>query len=165
MKKLCFGIKSILPTPMTLGDYNKYQGWTIPEDQNPNDEGYLVEYQDGGKANHPNHEGYISWSPKEVFDNAYKASGEMSFGMAIEAAKRGNKIARSGWNGKNMWLILVPGSPSVKPVAGTPYSKAGLVEETNICSHIDMYTAAGEMQPGWLASQSDMLADDWCIVE
>lgn len=89
----------------------------------------------------------------------------MSFGMAIEAAKRGNKIARSGWNGKNMFVILVPGTPNVRPVAGTPYSKAGITTETNILPHFDMYTATGDMLPGWLASQSDMLADDWCIVE
>jgi hypothetical protein len=85
----------------------------------------------------------------------------MNFGQAIEAMKEGKKVQRAGWNGKGMWLILVPGSPSIKPVAGTPYSNAGLTEPTNINAHIDMYTAQGDMQPGWLASQADMLADDW----
>lgn len=84
------------------------------------------------------------------------------FGDAIEELKAGRKVWREGWNGKGMWLILVPGSEKVKPVAGTPYSRAGIVEETNICAHIDMFTAAGEMQPGWLANQADMLAEDWC---
>ena len=85
----------------------------------------------------------------------------MNFGEALHELKAGRKVARKGWNGKGMWLILVPGSPNIKPVAGTPYSKAGIIEEVNIDAHIDMFTAAGSMQPGWLASQNDMLADDW----
>lgn len=88
----------------------------------------------------------------------------MNFGQAIEAMKEGEKVQRAGWNGKGMWLILVPGSPGVRPVAGTTYSKAGVTEPTNINPHIDMYTAQGDMQPGWLASQTDMLADDWQVV-
>ncbi len=86
----------------------------------------------------------------------------LTFGDAIEEIKAGHKCWRDGWNGKGMWIILVPGSPSFRPVAGTPYSKAGITEPTNINPHIDMLTASGEMQPGWLASQTDMLAEDWC---
>ena len=56
---------------MTRGEYNEFRGWTTPEDENPNDAGYLVEYLDGGTANHPDFENYISWSPKEVFDRNY----------------------------------------------------------------------------------------------
>ena len=89
----------------------------------------------------------------------------MSFGMAIEALKRGYKVARSGWNGKGMFVLLVPSSPNIKPVAGTPYSNAGITSEVTIDSHIDMFTAGGSMQPGWLASQADILSNDWCIVE
>jgi len=88
----------------------------------------------------------------------------MNFGKAIELMESGNKVAREGWNGKSMWLILVPGSKSVRPVAGTPYSNAGITEPTKTDPHIDMYTAQGSMQPGWLASQADMLAKDWVIV-
>ncbi len=69
--KTFIGTKIILAAPMTLGDYNDKQGWTIPEGQDPLTEGYLVEYTDGGKPNHPDHKGYISWSPKEVFENSY----------------------------------------------------------------------------------------------
>ena len=85
----------------------------------------------------------------------------MNFGEAIEALKQGKKVCREGWNGKGMFLILVAGSPNIKPVAGTPYSNAGITEPTNIKPHIDMFTARREMQPGWLASQEDMLAEDW----
>ena len=55
------GIKEIDAKPMNRNEYNKYRGWTIPADENPADEGYLVKYPDG----------YESWSPKEVFEKAY----------------------------------------------------------------------------------------------
>lgn len=89
---------------------------------------------------------------------------ETDFGWALRKLKSGAKVAREGWNGKKMWLILVPSSPNIKPVAGTPYSKAGIENEVTINAHIDMMTATGQMQPGWLASQTDMLADDWEII-
>lgn len=55
------GIKRIEAEPMTREKYNEYRGWTVPENENPNDEGYLVKYPDG----------YESWSPKDVFEEAY----------------------------------------------------------------------------------------------
>ena len=88
----------------------------------------------------------------------------MNFGQAIEELKSGSKVARSGWNGRGMWLILVPGSKGIRPVANTPYSNAGITDKVDIEPHIDMLTAQGNMQPGWLASQTDMLADDWQVV-
>jgi hypothetical protein len=87
----------------------------------------------------------------------------MNFGNAILALKSGKRVARSGWNGKGMFLILVP---STKPVIteGSPYFEmAQLRGKAVIAPHIDMYTAAGEMQPGWLASQADILSEDWEI--
>lgn len=68
----------------------------------------------------------------------------MNFGEAIEALKDGDRVQREGWNGKNMYLYLdrMPGFD--------PY--------------IVMYTAQGTHQPGWLASQADMLAEDWILV-
>lgn len=88
----------------------------------------------------------------------------LSFGDAIVALKAGKRVARAGWNGKGMWLLLVPGSsvPALNP--NSPYAKAGLTS-VEIGAHIDMMTAQGTMQPGWLASQTDMLADDWSLVE
>lgn len=65
------GCKSVLARPMTRGEYNTYRGWQLPPDESPDDAGYLVEYVDGGKANDLRHDGYISWSPKDVFDRAY----------------------------------------------------------------------------------------------
>lgn len=67
-----------------------------------------------------------------------------TFGEALEALKDGNKVCRSGWNGKGMWLYLFT-FPGFDPC-------------------IVMHTAGGTEQPGWLASQADMLASDWCLV-
>lgn len=72
------GSKIVGGKPMTRGDYNTYQGWSLPEGQNPDDAGYLVEYLDGGKANHPDHKGYISWSPADVFVKNYISIGDIT---------------------------------------------------------------------------------------
>jgi hypothetical protein len=166
--KQYIGTKLINAMPMTRQAYNDLRGWTLPADENGADEGYLVEYLDGGKANVPGFLGYISWSPADVFDRAYRPIFGMTFGMAIEALKAGQRVTRAGWNGKGMWLVLVPGTPSVTTAPGTPYRKAG-IEQCEILPHIDMWTVNAQgrraMLPGWLASQSDMLADDWMIVE
>lgn len=91
----------------------------------------------------------------------------MNFGQAIEALKQGKKVSRAGWNGKGMWLVLVPGTKAVEFTEGSPYMKAGLTHG-EILPHIDMYTVNSEgrraMLPGWFASQTDMLAEDWEIV-
>lgn len=65
------GTKSVLSTTMTRGEYNEYRGWTIPENEDPTEQGYLVEYVDGGKPNDDRHKGYISWSPRDVFEQSY----------------------------------------------------------------------------------------------
>lgn len=90
----------------------------------------------------------------------------LSFGQAIEALKLGAQVARAGWNGKGMFLVYVPGS-IVRAYHGTPYAKESIIDQeghVTINPHIDMKTATGEMQPGWLASQTDMLAEDWLVV-
>lgn len=71
--------KLVLAKPMTRLAYTEYRGWELPDDEDGTDEGYLVEYLDGGKPNHPDRTGYIiSWSPKEQFDNSCVASGAVS---------------------------------------------------------------------------------------
>jgi hypothetical protein len=158
-----YGFKAIKAKPMTRQEYNDYRGWKLPEDENGSDEGMLVEYVDSPNKNHSDHEGYISWSPLEVFSNAYKSSGEMSFGMALEALKNGCKVARKGWNGKDMFLFLVPGSTF--KVNRAPL--LGIYEEgtqINYRPHIDMRTVNGEIVT-WVASQSDLIEEDWYILD
>lgn len=99
----------------------------------------------------------------------------MTFGMAIEAMKLGHKIARAGWNDKNMYLVLVVdtydhASDSVEvfndiAIEDTKFldNPTGKMVPTD--AYIVMRTAQGSAQPGWLASQADMLAEDWGIVE
>jgi len=68
------GVKSIKAKEMTLGEYNVYRGWTLPENEDPNAKGFLVEYEQDPvtpNQNHPDHDGYISWSPRSVFEKAY----------------------------------------------------------------------------------------------
>lgn len=64
--------KKVRAKAMTRLEYNQYRGWELPADECGDDEGYLVEYLDGGQQNHPNHQGYISWSPRAVFHSGYK---------------------------------------------------------------------------------------------
>ena len=87
----------------------------------------------------------------------------LSFGDALILLKSGKKVARLGWNGKGMFLFLVPGSVfkvNRPPLLGI-YPEG---TEINYCPHIDMRTADGKIVP-WLASQTDVLAEDWVIVE
>ena len=92
----------------------------------------------------------------------------MNFGDAIAALKAGKKVAREGWNGKGMWLVLVPGQKQVTLLEGTPYREALGEASCEILPHIDMWTVNSEgrraMLPGWVASQTDMLAEDWVFV-
>jgi hypothetical protein len=166
--KRYIGVKEINAKPMTRMAYNDFRGWELPTNENGEDEGYLVEYIDGGSPNTPAYSGYVSWSPNDVFDRAYKPVDGMTFGLALEALKRGSKVARRGWNGKGMWLVLVPGTPVIHPTSDSPYGKAG-VTECEILPHIDMWTTNAHgrraMLPGWLASQTDMLSEDWEIVQ
>jgi hypothetical protein len=162
-----YGTKRVAAKPMTRAEYNIFRGWTLPADENGDDEGYLVEYLDGGKPNVEGFAGYVSWSPKEQFDRAYRPVNALNFGHALEALKAGHRVTRAGWNGKGMWLVLVPGTDAVQTRPGTPYHNAG-IEVTDILPHIDMWTVNAEgrraMLPGWLASQTDMLAEDWVIL-
>lgn len=165
------GTKRVNGRKMTRQEYNDYRGWKLPSDEDGTDEGYLVEYLDGGKPNHPDHTGYISWSPKLQFENAYKdVSDGFDFGEAIRQAKAGQKVARRGWNGKGMWVIYNPGSAGETHAMfeGSVYKMHG-VDECEILPHFDMYTVNAKgrraMLPGWLASQSDMVASDWHVVK
>lgn len=88
------GTKVINAVPMTRLEYNQLRGWQLPEDENGADEGFLVEYVDGGKANHPGFTGYISWSPKDVFERAYKLAETHIDRMLIESAELKEKCQK-----------------------------------------------------------------------
>jgi hypothetical protein len=160
--KTFIGTKIVNALPMTRIAYNEFRGWKLPDNENGDDEGYLVEYTDGGKPNTDQYAGYVSWSPKEQFDNAYREMSGLTFGEALEGLKLGKKAARSGWNGKGMFVFLVDGSTfsvSRKPLLGI-YPEGHIVDYR---PHIDMKTADDQIVP-WVASQTDVLAEDWCFV-
>jgi len=82
------GTKVVNAKPYTRGDYNEFRGWKTPDEENPNDEGYLIEYRDIIQNHIPGFEGYVSWSPKEVFERAYRLVGQSEAqpsGKAVEA--------------------------------------------------------------------------------
>lgn len=81
---------------------------------------------------------------------------KMTFGDALEALKIGKKVARIGWNGKEMYLYLADGKLLTEEIGDGSYP----FTDTFV-----MKTADNKYCIGWLASQTDMLAEDWCIVE
>ena len=95
----------------------------------------------------------------------------MNFGKAIEVLKEGKRVSREGWNGKGMCLYFVEGT--VVPVGNLRGNCALAVKASgglegahqDICGHIDMIASDGSVVVGWLASQTDMMADDWCILD
>jgi hypothetical protein len=85
------------------------------------------------------------------------------FSYALGLIKEGQRVARRGWNGKDMFIFLVPGSTfqvNRPPLLGI-YPEG---TEINYQPHIDMKTADGTIVP-WLASQTDLLAEDWKLYE
>lgn len=95
----------------------------------------------------------------------------MNFGEALQALKDGFKVQREGWNGKGMFLVKAGGYtvPLDKLREGTHFTNEFLeaegCTELNIVPHIDMWSAQKTYITGWLASQTDLMADDWQIAE
>lgn len=104
-------------------------------------------------------------------------------GWAIRTIQQGYKVRRAGWNGKGMWIAYTPGSSfpvehardghaakhrANEIIAGSSIEASEgevSVDPVNLLPHIDMRAADGSMVIGWLASQTDLLADDWEVVE
>ena len=140
-------------------------------------EGYRVKYEDG----------YQSWSPKDVFEKAYRKISNLTFGLAIEALKQGKRVARAGWNGKGMFIFMRPADElnvefvidKVKslPQSIKDYYLQDIVNErgeripaeeddvVKFTAYLCMKAADGSIINGWLASQTDMLSEDWTILE
>lgn len=109
--------------------------------------GYKVVYPDG----------YVSWSPQNAFDEAYRPTDGMSFGLAIDAMRKGFKVARKGWNGKGIHIELQ--RPDEFSKMTHPYI---FIDTTGL--QTDNPHAPKNRVP-WLASQTDMLAEDWMIID
>lgn len=147
------GTKILQAEPMTLGDYNIKRGWTIPKNEKPERPGYYLNYPDG----------YESWSPKEVFEDSYRPFGALTFGLAVDAMKLGLRVARSGWNGKGMFLYFVPAA-SYPARTGAAKRFFGADAMVPYRAYIAMKTVRGDVVT-WAPTVSDALAEDWYILE
>lgn len=160
MKKF-IGTKVIMAEPMTLTEAQKVLGREI-KPVAVEKEGYLVEYKDG----------YKSWSPKSVFDEAYHEIKSMNFGETIEALRVGLAVRRKGWNGKGLFVVkqipahiegdIIPKMQSLPQIA-----KDILMSREN--PHIDYTNQMLIINPdgrtdSWVPSSSDIFAEDWEIV-
>lgn len=137
----------------TITKVTPTQGYSMPDpvsgSQTTVIEGYMVEYADG----------YRTWLPKETFEACYKSVDGLSLGMAIDAAKQGAMFARKGWNGKDMYVKLVrPDEYELAVEFGDP------INAPMQLPWLGMKTADNCFVP-WLASQTDILATDYLIVE
>lgn len=97
--------------------------------------------------------------------NPNPAPGEdLDFGQALDVLRDGGKVARAGWNGTGMWVCLSPGfTLPAAQVFATPI-KVEIAEGVgSFRSYLMMRTVDGEFVP-WVASQTDLLANDWRVV-
>ena len=147
------GTKSLAATPMNLGTYNSMREFQMPQNEDPNKAGYLVVYEDG----------YVSWSPSDVFEESYARDGFFTFGMALHLALTTNtRIARKGWNGAGQYVLRINGSALA---VGIHQNYGDPTGDTNpvVSDALFLVNAQNKMFP-WLPSQGDLLATDWCIV-
>ena len=145
------GVKIVDATPMTREAFEAQEGRSVGGDIHG--DGYMVTYENG----------YRAWSPKSVFDAAYRQIDGMTFGLAIEALKMGKKVARAGWNGKGMFIFLIPGSTfkvNRPPLLGI-YPEGTTI---GYRPHIDMKHANGDIGT-WDCAIGDILGEDWQVVE
>src|SRR5260370_21105607 len=128
-----YGTKKIQAEPAVQGQYEI--------------EGYEVVYPDG----------YRSWSPKDVFEAAYRESGRMNFGHAHMALKEGRKMSRTGWSGKGLYVYRVAAredSSGNGPSYRAFYELSTPSVEETLCT-----------VSKWVPSVGDVEAEDWFIVE
>ena len=146
------GVKIIWAIPMTREAFEAKHGRNVGGDKHG--EGYEVTYEGG----------YQAWSPEDVFDAAYRKINCMTFGLAIEALKLGKKVARRGWNGKGMFIFLIPGSTfkvNRAPLLGIYPEGTEIIYRP----HIAMKGADGSISEWTPAAGNDVLAEDWEIVD
>lgn len=89
------------------------------------------------------------------------------FGVALSYLWQGKRVRRAGWNGKGMYIVLMPGYPGGIP-ANAPTAEAHSIPVGTVVKvrpYILMKDAQGMLVPGWLASQTDLLAEDWEVAE
>lgn len=138
---------------MTRGEYCHDRGWDVPRDENPDDAGHIIYRTDD-----------ITWVPDRVFQMNYRSvDADFDFSAALILLKEGRKVARHGWNGKNMYVYYVNGSAFTvnRPPLINMLPEGTLVHYR---PHFDMFYADGTYGV-WVASHSDIAANDWHLVD
>lgn len=150
MRKMYVGVKSIMAEPMTRGEYNKVRGWQLPANEEPDDPGYLVEYENG----------HISWSPADVFNESYQENGKLTFSAALALIKAGKQVARAGWNGKDQFVYLLQGS---KMATRAGYGFGEYIGEPTF-GDLLVIRNSQNMLFSWVPSMGDLMASDWVVL-
>ena len=162
------GATSVLATLMTRGEYCEYRGWVIPENEDPSDPVYLVELTDGSRPNDDRHSGHITMSPQDVFENAYRVNGGLNFSDALTALKHGQKIARSGWNGKDQYVVAqVKTTTTEASKIWNQHNKAHaekLGGQIDVVPYCTLKTTQDTLAMGWTPSTGDLFASDWIVL-
>lgn len=151
------GIKVIKAIAMTRGAYNTLRGWTVPEDENPDDLGYLT--VEPGESNTDAYIGHVAWSPLELFASVYIPTGhadayiappnltgkDMNFGDALLAMEMGKGITRPGYGPK--YFVLVENT------------------RTHKYPHFVQRDKNVQFQVVWTPTSVDHLSKDWTVLD
>ena len=150
-KSIYIGTKVVKAEPMTMTEAQKVLGRELTQSA-IEENGYLVEYENG----------YKSWSPKSVFEKAYRELSVMNFGNALSVLKSGYPVRRANWSG-NKFLYFVP---SASYSAMTDIAKSIADEDGKVLykSYIAIRCKDGCVG-FYTPTQCDVLAEDWEVVE
>ena len=160
MKKY-IGLKVVKAEPMTMTEAQKVLGREL-KPATVEEDGFLVEYKDG----------YKSWSPASVFNEAYHRFGNMFFGEAVEALKSGLAIRREGWNGKGLFVVKqIPAHITediIPKMQSLPQSAKDILmsrdnPQINYTNQMLIINPDGRAD-SWVPSSSDVFAEDWEVV-
>lgn len=164
--KKYIGTKVVKARPMNEIDAESIGYARKNSDHHEYREGYHVQYTN------PDGSTYDSWSPKDMFENAYREVGTVNFGGAIDLLKAGLAVRRKGWNGKGLFVVkqvpshitreIIPNMQSLPQSA-----KNILMRREN--PHIDYTHQMLIINPdgradSWVPSSSDIFANDWEVV-
>ena len=148
--KLYIGTKIVKAMPMTMTKAQEMLGREI-KPATVEEDGYLVEYKDG----------YMSWSPKSVFEEAYHEANSVNFGRAVALLKAGHAVKRKSWSGSKFLYYV----PSASYPAMTDVAKSIMNEERKVSykEYIAIRCKDGDVG-FYTPTQCDVLANDWELV-
>ena len=155
--KTYIGGKIVKAVEMTLGQYNHFRGWSLPFNENPRDNGYLVVGLNS-VINIEGIEGYVTWIPKDTFKTEFRSNTNLTYGDALYLVEKGERLMRNGWNGKNMFIEHVPAHFETIKVNGEDVT----YEKT---AHMVLVNINAKTISTWVGSSTDTHARDWAIFE